>query len=145
MNFLGEAWSYELLRCLARDWKSTTKFHYTMFSQELIWRREICYTTIVVLKMRSEDTLLQQWCISLCFNSVTHQHFFLNLNMRNLSHKLSKQSMSFLCRRWLSTNLTMTMIIIIATNDSENWLSLYADWLRSIFYCYLVTFRKPFW
>ena len=77
MNFLGEAWSYELLRCLACDWKSTTKFNYTMFSQELIWRREICYTTIVVLKMRSEDTLLQQWCISLCFNSVAHQHFFL--------------------------------------------------------------------
>ena len=34
-----------------------------MFSQELIWSGEICYTNIVVsglvLKMRSEDTLLE--------------------------------------------------------------------------------------
>ena len=46
-----------------------------MFSQELIWRGEICYTNIVVsghiLKMRSEDTLLEKRCISLPFHSVT--------------------------------------------------------------------------
>ena len=83
MNILGETWTCELLRCLARDRKSTPKFHYTtwhqatmlMFSQELIWRGEICYTNVVVskliLKMRSEDTFLEKWFISLPFHSVT--------------------------------------------------------------------------
>ena len=83
MNILSETWTCELLRCLARDRKSTPKFHYTtwhqatmlMFSQELIWRGEICYTNVVVsgliLKMRSEDTFLEKWCISLPFHSVT--------------------------------------------------------------------------
>ena len=83
VNILSETWTCELLRCLARDRKSTPKFHYTtwhqatmlMFSQELIWRGEICYTNVVVsgliLKMRSEDTFLEKWCISLPFDSVT--------------------------------------------------------------------------
>ena len=83
MNILSETWTGELLRCLARDRKSTPKFHYTtwhqatmlMFSQELIWRGEICYANFVVsaliLKMRSEDTFLEKWCISLPFHSVT--------------------------------------------------------------------------
>ena len=83
MNILTETWTCELLRCLARDRKSTPKFHYTtwhqatmlMFSQELIWRGEICYANVVVsaliLKMRSEDTFLEKWCISLPFHSVT--------------------------------------------------------------------------
>ena len=46
-----------------------------MFLQELIWTGEICYTNIVVswliLKMRSEDTVLEKWCISLPFYLVT--------------------------------------------------------------------------
>ena len=54
-----------ILRCLACDRKSTPKFHYTIiFSQELIWGGEIYYTNMVVsrliLKMRSEDTLLEK-------------------------------------------------------------------------------------
>ena len=46
-----------------------------MFSQELIWRGEIKCTNVLVsgliLKMRSKDTLLEKWCISLPFHSVT--------------------------------------------------------------------------
>ena len=57
--------------------------------------------------MRSDDTLLEKWCISLpCQQSI------------------------FFCHREPSTK------------DSEKWLSLYTDWLRRIFYCYLLTFRK---
>ena len=93
------------------------------FSQELIWK-EICYTDIVVsgliLKMRSEDTLLEKWCISLPFHSVT------------LAIKADHEAAEhFVCRRGPPTK------------DSEKWLYLYADWLRSILYCYLLTFGKP--
>ena len=46
------------------DRKSIPKFHYTMFSQEVIWSAEIYYTNIVVcrliLKMGSEDMLLEK-------------------------------------------------------------------------------------
>ena len=60
-----------------------------MFSQELIWSGEICYTNIVVsgliLKMRSEDTLLEIRRISLRFIQL-YGNIFSNLNTRNLSH-----------------------------------------------------------
>ena len=32
--------------------------------------------------------------------------------------------------------------IIVLFAESELWLSLCADWLRSVFYCYLLTFGK---
>ena len=97
-----------------------------MFSHELIWRGEICYTNIVVsgliLKMRSEDALLEKWCNSLPFTirSVT------------LAIKADHEAAEhFACHRGPTTK------------DSENWLSLHADWPRSILYCYLVlTFGK---
>ena len=131
MNILGETWTCEHLRCLARDRKSAPKFHYTtwhqvtmlMFSQELIWTREICYTNVVVsgliLKMRSEDTFLEKWCISLPFHSVT------------LATKADHEAAeNFVCHPEPSSN------------DSEKWSSLYANWLRSILYIYLLTFGK---
>ena len=94
-----------------------------MFSQELIWRGEICYTNVVVsrliLKMRSEDTFLEKWCISLPFHSVTVAI--------KADHEAAEH---FVCHRGPSSK------------DSEKWLSLYANLLRSILYCYLLTFEK---
>ena len=95
-----------------------------MFSQELIWRGEICYTNIVVsrliLKMRREDTLLEKWCISFPFHSVT------------LAIKADHEAAeNLVCHRRPSTK------------DSEKRFSSYADWLRSICYLLLLThFRK---
>ena len=94
-----------------------------MFLQELIWRGEICYTNIVVsgliLKKRSEDTVLEKWCISLPFYLVTRAI--------KADHEATEH---FVFNRGPSTK------------DSEKWWSLYADWLRSILYCYLLTFGK---
>ena len=130
MNILSETWTGELLRCLARDRKSTPKFHYTtwhqatmlMFSQELIWRGEICYANFVVsaliLKMRSEDTFLEKWCISLPFHSVT------------LAIKADHEAAEhFVCHRGHRRRFQKMVI-------------LYADWLRSILYCYLLTYLR---
>ena len=123
MNILGETWSYELLGCLVGDAKSTPKFHYIckltmlMFPQELIWRGENCYTNILKIRMRSEETLLEKWCISMHFHSVT-------LTIK-ADHEAAEH---FVCHGGPSTK------------DSEKWLSLYADWLQSILYCNLLTF-----
>ena len=80
------------------------------FSQELIWIGESCYPKIMVsgliLKIRSEDTLLKKRCIPLPFR----QAFC--FSSRTIDERVRK------------------------------WLSLYADWLRSILYCYLLTFGK---
>ena len=35
-----------------------------------------CGLKLIILKMRSEDTLLEKWCDSLRFHLVTRQHFF---------------------------------------------------------------------
>ena len=66
-----------------------------------------------ILKVRSEDTLLEKWCISLPFHSAA------------LASKADHEAAEhFVCHRGPSTK------------DFEKWLSLYADWLLSIFYCY---------
>ena len=92
-----------------------------MFSQELIWK-EICYTNIVVsgliLKMRSEDTILEKWCISLPFHSLTIAI--------KADHEAAE---NFVCHRGPPTK------------DSKKWLYLYADWLQSILYCYSGPFQ----
>ena len=56
--------------------KVYSKFHYVMFSQELIWSGGIYYMSNIVvsrliLKMKREDTFLEKWCVSLHFHSVT--------------------------------------------------------------------------
>ena len=89
-----------------------------MFSQELIWSGEICFTNIVVsgfiLKMRSEvNTLLEKWCISLPFHSVTLA----------IKADTRQPSISFII-------------------EDHPWLSLYGNWLRSTLYCCLLTFEK---
>ena len=85
----------------------------------------------LLLKMRSEDTLLEKWCISLPFYSVT---LAIKAEHEAAEHRV--------CHR------------VPWTKDSEKWLSLYAndprytlsllthfrkikyaDWLRRIFYC----------
>ena len=96
---------------------SLHKLTMLMFPQELIWRGENCYTNIVKIRMRSEETLLEKWCISMHFHSVT-------LTIK-ADHEAAEH---FVCHGGPSTK------------DSEKWLSLYADWLQSILYCCLLTF-----
>ena len=67
--------------------------------------------------MRLYNQLSEKWCISLHFHSVT-------LTIK-ADHEAAED---LVCHRGPSTK------------DSEKWLSLYADWLRSILYCYLLTF-----
>ena len=67
-----------------------------------------------------------------------HGNIFSNLNTHNLSHKLSR----LIKADHEAAEHFIYWQIIIVTNDSENSLSLYANWLRSIFYCYLLTFGK---
>ena len=76
-----------------------------MFSQELIWSGEICYTNIVVsrpiLKMRREDKLPMKWCISLRFHSVTRQLTFFQTRNIKADHEAAEH---FVLHRGLSTN-----------------------------------------
>ena len=65
----------------------------------------------------NEDMLLEKWCISLPFHSVTLAI--------TADHEAEEH---FVCH-WEPS-----------AKDSKKWLSFYADWLRSIFYCYLLTF-----
>ena len=75
--------------------------------------------------------LLEKWCTSLRFHSVTRQHFF-KLEYAQLVSRATRQpSISFVMEGYRQINLE--------TNDSENRLSLYADWLRIIYYCYLLS------
>ena len=130
-RILCETWSCELLRCLAGDRKSTPKFHCTMFSLQISWLLGLFW----------------RWEMKICFlrNYVFHCIFirlhgniFSNLNTHNLSHKLSKQTTRKLSISFVIHDYRLT---IIATNDSKNWLSLYADWLR-IINLLLLTFGK---
>ena len=90
---------------------STPKFHYKMFSQELIWSGEIYYTNVVVsrliLKMGSEDTLLEKWYISLRLHSVTRQYFFKLEYAQFVARAIKADHEAaghFVCHRRLSTN-----------------------------------------
>ena len=118
-----------------------------MFSQELIWSGEICYTNIVVsgliLKMRSEGTLQEDMTYFIAFSFSYTATFFQTWIRATCLTKLSKQT-----TRQPSISVTIEdyrqIIIIVATKYSEKWLYLYAYCLRSIFYCCsLIThFRK---
>ena len=61
----------------------------------------------LILKMRSEDMLLEKLCISLCFHSVTRQHFF-KLEYAQLVSQAIKadheEAEHFVCHSRLSTN-----------------------------------------
>ena len=80
-----------------------------MFSQELIWRGEICYTNVVVsgliLKMRSED-------IRFLRNDADFIVFSLGYTRYQADHEAAEHCV---CHRGP------------LTKDSEKWLSLYAD------------------
>ena len=116
-----------------------------MFSQELIWSGEICYTNIVVsgliLKMRSEGTLQEDMTYFIAFSFSYTATFFQTWIRATCLTKLSKQT-----TRQYSISYTIEdyrqIIIIVATKDSEKWLSLYAYWLRSISIVTLTHFRK---
>ena len=116
-----------------------------MFSQELIWSGEICYTNIVVsgliLKMRSEGTLQEDMTYFIAFSFSYTATFFQTWIRATCLTKLSKQT-----TRQPSISFTIEdyrqIIIIVATKDSEKWLSLYAYWLGSISIVALTHFRK---
>ena len=77
------------------------------------------------------------------FYSVARQHFF-KLKYAQLFSQAFKADHEaaehFVCHRRLSIDKSdCYRLIIVETDDSENWLSLYADCLRSIFYCYLLS------
>ena len=116
-----------------------------MFSQELIWSGEICYTNIVVsgliLKMRSEGTLQEDMTYFIAFSFSYTATFFQTWIRATCLTKLSKQT-----TRQPSISFTIEdyrqIIIIVATKDSEKWLSLYAYWLGSISIVTLTHFRK---
>ena len=116
-----------------------------MFSQELIWSGEICYTNIVVsgliLKMRSEGTLQEDMTYFIAFSFSYTATFFQTWIRATCLTKLSKQTTR---QPSISVTIEDYRQIIVATKYSEKWLYLYAYWLRSIFYCCsLIThFRK---
>ena len=100
------------------------------FSQELIWIGESCYPKIMVsgliLKIRSEDTLLKKRCIPLPFQTSI---LFLIENHRRKSPKM----VIFVC--WLTPKYTLLLLTHFRKTK-------YADWQRSIFYRCLLTFGK---
>ena len=117
-----------------------------MFSQELIWRGEICYTNIVVfgliLNMRKEDALLEKWCVSLPFiRSRTSSDQSRPRGSRAFC--LSPRTIDERFRNW---NCYLCMLIDFEVYSIVTYSfrkTKYADWLRRIFWCFLlVTFGK---
>ena len=93
------------------------------FSQKLIWIEEYCGSRLI-FKMRSEDTLLEKWCISLRFHSVTRQHFSKLENAQLVSKAIKadhEAAEHFVCHRGPSTN-----------HRRDERFRKYAEWLRSI-------------
>ena len=126
MSILGETWSCELLPFLARDRKSTPKFHYT---KQRCWcfhrswfgeEKSVIQISRFLNLFWRWDTQIEKRCISLPFHSVA------------LAIKADHEAAeNLVCHRTPSTK------------DSEKRNSSYADWLRSIFYLLLLThFRK---
>ena len=99
-----------------------------VFSQKLIWSGEICYTNIVVLDLFWRWEVKIRFLRNNAFHCVfirLHGNTFSNLKTRNSSKQTTRQpSISFAIEDHRQ--------IIVTTNDSENRLSFYADWLRSI-------------
>ena len=103
------------------------------FSQELIWIGESCYPKIMVsgliLKIRSEDTLLSlRKDVFHCLFS--HQVFC--LSSRTIDERFQIMVIS-VC--WLTTKCTLLLLTHFRKTK-------YADWLRSIFCSYLLSFGK---
>ena len=101
-----------------------------VFSQKLVWRNllyKYCGSRLI-LKMRSEATFLEKWCILLRFHSVTPQHFFELEKAQLVSQAINADD----GQPRISSGIEDHREIIVATNDSVSRLSLYADWLRSM-------------
>ena len=101
-------------------------------SQKLIWSGEIYYTNIVVLDLFWRWEVKIRFLRNNAFHCVfirLHGNTFSNLKTSNLSHKLSKQTTR---QPSISFFIEDHRQIIVTTNDSENRLSFYADWLRGI-------------
>ena len=126
MNILGETWSCELLRCLARDRKSIPQFHYTNWSNDDVFTGVYLERRNLLYKYRGFWTYIEdeKWrYASILRNDTVFIAFSLGYTSYQADHEAAEH---FVCHRGPSTK------------DSEKWLSLYADWLRRIFYCYLL-------
>ena len=92
-----------------------------MFSQELIWRGEIKCTNVLVsgliLKMRRYASWEMMYFIAFSFGYTSYQ----SRPRGSRAFRLSSRTI---------------------VEDSKKWLSSYADWLRSILYCYLLTYFR---
>ena len=124
MNILGETWSCELLRCLARDrslfHNFITQSNDDVFTGVYLERRNLLY------KYRGFWTYIEdeKWrYASILRNDAVFIAFSLGYTSYQADHEAAEH---FVCHRGPSTK------------DSEKRLSLYADWLRSIFCCYLL-------
>ena len=111
-----------------------------IFSQELIWRGEICYANIVVsrliLKMKWRYASWEMmYLIALSFSYTSYQsrprgRRAFRLSLRTIDERFQKMVI-FVC--WLTPKYTLLLLTHVRRPK-------YADWLRSIFYCYLLIF-----
>ena len=117
-----------------------------MFSQELIWRGEICYTNIVVFEY--EKWRYASWEL-MYFIAFSFGHALVAIKADHDSHEAAEH---FVCHRGPSTKDSETEIVVFVCWLTPKYTLLllthfrktkYADWLRSIFWCFLlVTFGK---
>ena len=121
MNIIGETWSYQLLRCLASDRKSTPKFHYTML---LIWSGEIYYTNLVVSR------LFLTWEVMMYFTVFSFG--YMATRLIKADHEAAEH---FVCHRGLSTNHRR--------DERFRKLAIFVCWLTPRYILLLLTyFRK---
>ena len=118
-----------IIQCFKRSWFGVEKsIVQILWFLDLFWRWEV-----KIHFLRNH--------VFYCVFVRLHGNIFSTLNTCNLSHKLSKQT-----TRQLSISFVIHdyRLIIIATNDSKNWWSLYAVWLRilDLLLKYLLTFGK---
>ena len=95
------------------------------FSQEFIWRGETCYTNIVVSGLGLTAEYTEKWR--------PRDSWAFRLSSRTIEERFRKVVI-FVC--WLTANYTLLLLTHFRKTK-------YSDWLRSIFYFYLLTFGKP--
>ena len=132
-------WSLILFRYPALDRRPTPKFHYAMFSQELIWSEEIYYTKIVVLNIRSEDTSLRSdvlhcvlirlygnifstWISATCLTSLEaaeHSICHGELSKNQPRDKRFRKLVIFVC--WLAPNYILLLLTFGKLTRCQQW------------------------
>ena len=151
MSILSETWTCKLLCCLARDRKSTPKFHYTtwqsndvdVFTGVDLERRNLLYkcrgfwTYFEDEKWRYVSWEMMYFiAFSLGYSSYQSRprgSRAFRMSSRTIVERFWKMVV-FVCL------FTPKYTLLLLTHFRK---TKYADWLRSIFYFYLLTFGKP--